>query len=180
MPSSDFHRVTCYYASFDNIVFLLLSVNNIYLYVVVFLLCFAGIARTGAKRQIPYTILYVYRLWKSTQEVSNAQSCQTSKFRGETGKIWIVYHWHWDEYFICDSIYQKVPVVVRLNLELRGCKVKNIVKYGPKVDFEISHINTVLILYVTSKVWPKKQYFHVKMTFDLLLYKNTLPRFQNF
>ena len=50
----------------------------------------------------------------------------------------------------CDSTYRKVPVVGRLDFELKGCKVKIFQKYGSKVNFEISHIleSSMLTLYV--------------------------------
>ncbi len=36
-------------------------------------------------------------------------------------------------YYICDSTYRKVPVVGRLNFELRGCKVKISQNMVPKL-----------------------------------------------
>ena len=63
---------------------------------------------------------------------------------------------------LCDSTYQKVPVVERLDFELWSYKVKIISKYSPKVDFESSHILESSVL----TLWKELEGFDIKMVFS--------------
>ena len=55
----------------------------------------------------------------------------------------------------CDSTYQKVPVVGRLDFELWVVQIQNISKCGPKVDFEISYDLESSILKLLGRILCK-------------------------
>ncbi len=62
---------------------------------------------------------------------------------------------------ICDSTYQKVPVVRRPDFWGMGMQSQNISKCSPKVDFKISHTmeSSILNLYVALRIWCKNSVF---------------------
>ncbi len=84
---------------------------------------------------------------------------------------------------ICDSTYQKVPVVGRLEFELWGCKVKISQNIVPKSILWFHNFgsleSSILNLKVTWRIWwVQKQCFNVKI--DLWIDKIPILWFPNF